>query len=283
MDLFDDYQDEVERLSPEQIDAVLSGEDPSSRPLATLIQDVRVVLLEDPAPEIAARHLAAMAEAAETKRGWNAAPAPVTRSLRPSPRRRASALVLAAALLLVAGIAAAVTLPEKAAKPDQDTVPSVAPSLAPAPGDLSADTNHGQTVSDVARDSTLTGCEKGQAIAGVASAKAAEKRKNSSQENDPCSRAGSQGQQNSGRPDDIPAGPGAGSRGRSGSQAVGGSSEKGGPSLGPSGQGVGEDSDTGGAQGGGSDTGVAGGGEAGVGGPGEGGVGGGIPEDLPTP
>lgn len=272
MGLFDDYQDEVERLSPEEIEAVLSGEDDSSRPLATLIQDVRVVLLENPAPEIAARHLAAMAQAAaQSKPRLDAVPASSNRSRRTFPRRRASALVLAAALLLVAGIAAAVTLPKQAAQPDQDTVPSMAPSLAPVPEDPSSASNHGQAVSDVATDPTLKGCEKGQAVADVASAKAAEKRKNASQENDPCSRAGSQGKPKSGRPDDIPAGPGNGSRGRSASHAVGGPSENGVANLGAGGQGAGEDSDRGGA-----------GGPV-VGGPGKGGVGGGTPEKLPTP
>lgn len=272
MDLFDDYQDEVERLSPEEIEAVLSGEDHSSRPLATLIQDVRVVLLEDPAPEIAARHLAAMAVAAEQSMPRSAAvPASSSRSFRTFPGRRASALGLAAALLLVAGIAAAVTLPKQAAQPDQDTVPSVAPSLVPVPEDPSSASNHGQAVSDVATDPALTGCEKGQAVADVASANADEKRKNASQENDPCSRAGSQGTLQSGRPDDIPAGPGTGSRGRSGSHATGAPSENGVKNLGAGGQGAGEDSGRGGA-----------GGPA-VGAPGKGGVGGGAPEELPTP
>jgi hypothetical protein len=277
MDLFDDYQDEVERLSPEEIEAVLSGEDHSSRPLATLIQDVRVVLLEDPAPEIASRHLAAMAEAAaQSKPRSDAVPASSNRSLRTLPRRRASALVLAAALLLVSGIAAAVTLPKQAAQPDQDTVPSVAPSLAPAPEDPSSASNHGQAVRDVATDPALTGCEKGQAVADVASAKADEKRKNASQENDPCSRAESQGNPKSGRPDDIPAGPGSGSRGRSASHAVGGPSENGVANLGAGGQGAGEDSDRGGADAGGAGVPV-------VGGPGKGGIGGGTPEEFPTP
>jgi hypothetical protein len=281
MDLFDDYQDEVERLSQEEIEAVLSGEDHSSRPLATLIQDVRVVLLEDPAPEIAARHLSAMAEAvAQSKPRSDAVPASSNRSLRTFPRRRASAMVLAAALLLVAGIAAAVTLPKQATQPDQDTVPSVAPSLAPVPEDPTSASNHGQAVSDVATDPALTGCEKGQAVADLASANAVEKRNNASQENDPCSQPGSQDKQKSGRPDDIPAGAGNGSRGRSGSHAIGGPSENGVANLGAGGRGVGEDSAIGG-EGGSSDAGAAGGPV--VGAPGKGGVGGGTPEELPTP
>ena len=181
-------------------------------------------------------------------------------------------MALAAALLLVAGIAAAVTLPNQAAPPDQESVPSGAPSLAPAPEDPSAPSSHGQAVSEVATDPALTGCEKGQAVADVASAKAAEKRNNSTEANDPCSRAGSQGKAKAGRPDDLPAGLGDGTPGRSGTHATGGPNENGGSNLGSGGQGVGSSAGGAGSPGG-----------PGVGDAGEGGVGGGIPEELPTP
>lgn len=50
--------------------------------------------------------------------------------------------------------------------------------------------NHGQTVSEFAKTTELEGCEKGQAIAELASSKAAERRQNPDRDKDPC-KAGS--------------------------------------------------------------------------------------------
>lgn len=46
--------------------------------------------------------------------------------------------------------------------------------------------NHGQTVSEFAKTTELEGCEKGQAIAELASSKAAERRQNPDRDKDPC-------------------------------------------------------------------------------------------------
>jgi hypothetical protein len=239
---FDDYQDEMERLTSEQIEALLAGEDHSLGPVATLIRDVRVVLLEEPPPEVAARHLTAMAEAATSS--WEPVrPTPIA-PVRALPRRRGAPVLLAAALLLVTGIAAAVTLPNLPAPPEQDTVDTVAPSLAPQPSlgsvpGSSAEGTHGQEVSDVARNSGLTGCEKGKAVSAVASAKAAEHRQNEAEKNEPCAAADSQGSEKSGRPDEIPAGPNGAAGDRGGAQGAGGPKQKTGPNLGSSADNVG--------------------------------------------
>lgn len=277
MDLFDDYQDEVERLTHDQIEAILSGEDHSSRSLSTLIRDVRLGLLENPSPEIAARHLAAMVSARPPEFGWTAAPAQRIGRRRMLPRRRLTAVVVAAALLLVAGLAAAVTLPKKAAKPTQDTVPSTAPSATPASDDLPEEAAHGQAVADVATDPSLTGCEKGQAVADVASGKAAENRKGPAETKDPCGRAGTQGKPKSGRRGGIPTGPRGGSRVRDDSHPGKGVGSTTTPGLG-NGIPVVRGSAASGHGGGGGPRAGGGGGGGGseVGG-------GGVPEDLPTP
>jgi hypothetical protein len=137
-------------------------------------------------------------------------------------------MVLVPALLLVAGLAAAVTLPKKAPQPARDTVPSTAPSVNPAAEDLREEAAHGQAVADVARDPSITGCEKGQAVADVASAKAAEKRKSPGVKNDPCARAGGQSQQK-GRGGPVPTDPLGRSKGRDDSHRA----EAAGPSTAP--------------------------------------------------
>jgi hypothetical protein len=285
MDLFDDYQDEVERLSDDHIEAILSGENHSSRLLTTLIRDVRLGLLEDPSPEIAARHLSAMARAAGPAENSWAAPSAAGLGRRHAlSRRRLTPMVLVPALLLVAGLAAAVTLPKRAAQPARDTVPSTAPSVNPAAEDLPQEATHGQAVADVATDPSLTGCEKGQAVADVASAKAVENRKDPGEKNDPCARAGTQGKPKSGRRGVVPTGP-SGSRGRNDSHPAGGAGPATAPGLGDEGPGL-RGSEASGGRGGGLE--VGGGGSSG--GPGSGGGGngsevggGGVPKDLPTP
>jgi hypothetical protein len=192
MDLFDDYQDEVERLTDAEIDTLLSGADRLAGSVATLIRDVRLDLLENPSPDVAARHLAAMAAVRpqEPVRP-NARAARRRRHLL--PRKRLTAIAFAAALLFLAGLAAAVTLPNKPDQPDPGTLPTTAPSVAPTE-ELAEEPTHGRAVAEVAKDPALTGCEKGQAVAAVASAKAAEPRSNPDQKNDPCARGETRGE-----------------------------------------------------------------------------------------
>jgi hypothetical protein len=189
MDLFDDYKDEVEKLTDAQIDALFSGEDHSGGAVATLIRDVRLGLLESPSPEISARHLAAMAATRPPEPDRVAARSRRLGRTRSLPRTRLTAVAVAAAILLLAGLAAAMTLPKELDQSAPDTVVTTPPSAGPAGADLVEEATHGQTVSDVARDRSLTACEKGQAVAAVASDEAAEHRNNPDQQNDPCTRA----------------------------------------------------------------------------------------------
>jgi hypothetical protein len=281
MDFFDDYQDEVERLTNDQIEAILSGGDHSSRPLATMVRDVRLDLLEDPSPEITARHLGAMARAARpSELGPAAAPAAMLGRRRVLPRRRLTAMGLAAALLLVGGLAAAVTLPKKVVQPTEDTVPSTAPSVAPTATGLVEEAAHGRAVADVAKDPSLTGCEKGQAVADVASAKAAENREGPAEKNDPCARAGAHGKPKSVSRGPVPNGPSGGPKGLGDSHPAGGAGSSTTPGPGNEGPGVSGSEASGGGAGGGVGAGGLGGREAGAA-PRP--TGGGVPEDLPMP
>jgi hypothetical protein len=232
MDPFDDYENEMERLTDDEIEVVLSGGDHSPRHLTTLIRDVRLGLLEDPSPEIAVRHLAAMAGARPAVLHAARGPAASVGPRRVLPKRRLTAIALAAALLFLAGIAAAVTLPKKTDQPTPETVSNTTPSMPPGGEDLPEEAAHGQAVAGVAKDRSRTGCEKGQAVADVASAKAAENRNNPAEKNDPCSRAGAKDKSNSGRRGDVPDGPGEVSRGRGNSHSAGGAGSANAPGLG---------------------------------------------------
>ncbi len=316
MDLFDDYQDEVERLSPEQIEAILSGEETSSSyPLTALIEDVRLGLLEGPPPETAARHVAAMVSAARDEQlGRATIPAVRRRSMRLVTRRRVAGIALAATLVLGAGIAAAITLPERVGERAKEVVPTVVPPETPAARELPEEASHGQAVRTIATDPSLEGCEKGRAVAAAASAKAADVRNNPPKEIDPCARSDVQGAAKSraagdapgrsgeapGRsgskpeagPPDAPPGLGASGRRGGGGSEIGGGGGSGGPSGGggSGGSDVGGGGGSGGPGGGGGSGGsdVASGGGAGGSG-GGGGSGGssvvppGVPEGLPTP
>jgi hypothetical protein len=279
MDVFDDYQDDVERLSPEQIEAILSGEETSSStPLTALFEDVRLGLLEHPSAETTARHVAAMVSAArEVQLGAATAPGARKRSMRLFTRRRLAGMALAATLVLGAGIAAAITLPPRAADRAREVVPSIVPPETPPPEQLPEQASHGQAVSSFAKDSALQGCEKGQAVAAIASAKAAEARNNPAKTVDPCSRSEIQGNAKSGRPLDSP-----GRSGEAPGRSPGSRPKAGGRPDVPPGLN---------ARGGGSGRADVGGGE-GSGGPGGGGGNGSggssivppsVPEDLPTP
>jgi hypothetical protein len=263
MDPFDDYENEMERLTDDEIEVVLSGGDHSPYHLTALIRDVRLGLLENPSPEIAVRHLAAMAGARPAVLHAARGPAASVGPRRVLPKRRLTAIALAAALLFLAGIAAAVTLPKKTDQPTPETVSNTTPSMPPAGENLPEEAAHGQAVAGVAKDRSRTGCEKGQAVADVASAKAAENRNNPAEKNAPCSRAGAKDKSNSGRRGDVPDGPGEVSRGRGNSHSAGGAGSANAPGLG------------------GEEPGVRGSEARGKGGE-EAGSGGGAPKDLPS-
>jgi hypothetical protein len=176
MGLPDDYVSEMDALSSDQVEMVLAGRASGERAetrASALVDDLRRALPEEPSPEVAERHLAAMAAAAEE--------AGLTRSRRPGmrvlTRKRIGGLALAATFLLGGGLAAAVTLPDEA---DERALEAVGqgPEVAQ---EASA---HGKAVAEVAQDPSLDGCEKGQAVAAVASSKAPEQPQGP--EEDPC-------------------------------------------------------------------------------------------------
>lgn len=176
MGLPDDYSDGMARSSSDE---------------ALVVERIRASLLRAPAPEVAAAHLAAMAGAAVR----NAPPSELGErgnTMRTFTRKRALVLAAVASMALGAGLAAAVTLPDrasdrawevqaaKAAKAHGQEVPAVQSSA------------HGQAVSGVARDDSTEGCEHGRAVSGMASTKAADNRNADGPGHDPCekSRAG---------------------------------------------------------------------------------------------
>jgi hypothetical protein len=196
MDRLDDYRDEMDALSSEDVEAVLSGRvpaGPSAARAAALVADLRQALREDPAPEVARHHVATLLSAAEGSR-----PAGRMGSGRRS-RRRVGGVALAAALVIGGGAAAAVIQTDDP-PPEARRVPAVAD---PAATDASTQgreaisgemgvapdaSAHGRAVRSAAQDPTMEGCEKGQAVAGVASSNAAEHRQNTGGPPDPCAR-----------------------------------------------------------------------------------------------
>jgi len=267
MGVFDDYQDDMDRLSPRDIEAILSGrdvEDPGAEAFAALVKDMRRDLLEDPAPVVAARHLAAIKEAAREAEGQSAVSTQTRRRLwmRIRGQRRAAALAAGATLALGAGIAAAVTLPDQASDTAKEAVSN-------ANGDASTNAEHGKAVSDTARNTSLQGCEKGQAVADQASGG-----QRQGPEQDPCAQGSGGG--------------GGSSQGGGGDNGAGVSQAgSGGGSGGPGGGGGGGGSDVGSGGGSGGSGGGGGGGSergsgGGSGGP-EGGSGSGGPGTIPVP
>jgi hypothetical protein len=225
MDAFDDFMDEMDRLSPGDIEAIVSGrqvEDPAAEPLAALVQEMRNELLQEPLPDTADRHLAAMKGAAVEVEGRSPVTTPTSRRQSiPVTNRRRLALVLAAAtFVLGVGIATAVTLPDQASDRAEEAVSG-------------ANADHGQAVSEVARDPSLGGCEKGQAVAGVASGGHGQE-----PPNDPCGQGeGGGGSETAGGGGGGSGGPGGGGGGGGsefggggGSGGPGGGSGSGGPS-----------------------------------------------------
>jgi hypothetical protein len=189
----DDYRDEMGRLSSRDAEEVLSGRQPegvvAEAAMASATR-LRKELLIAPSPEVAQRHLAAMRSAATS---WSRTDTVV--AMRKPIRRQLASLGLAAALMLGAGIAGALTLPETASehlkqkledlqppKPDTATgVPSVTNSAQPE-----APNGHGKTVSDVAHDDATKGCEHGRAVSDLASSKADGHRQNQGENPDSC-------------------------------------------------------------------------------------------------
>jgi hypothetical protein len=286
MDPSDDYRDEMGQLRPHEIEAIISrreASDSSAEPLAALVREVRRDLLEDPTAAVAARHLAAMNDAQRKDKGSRAVRTSDDRrgSVPAISQRRLAAVATAALLLLGAAVAVAVT-PDNAGETAKNAVSN-------------DNTGHGQAVSDTARNTSLQGCEKGQAIAPQASGKTIPA-------NEPCSRGGGGGNRNGdtgGNPNGDNGGNGAndtngtpqGSGGPGGGGGGGGSQTgSGGGSGGPGGGGgggggsqTGSGGGSGGPGGGGGGGGSVFGGGGGSGGPEVGSGIGGPPGSLPTP
>jgi hypothetical protein len=280
MGSWSDYPDEMDRLTPEQIEAILEArdvDDPSVARLSSLMRELREELLTEIPGEVAERHLAAMAAETEEE------PATTRRNaMAPFNRKRTALLSLAAALILGMGVATAVTLPDQASDRAKDVVgalPIPGPTGSVPPTDPAGDANdHGEAVSSVAQGDFPEGCEKGMAVADVASGGAVDPAVDPCQQGAGDENGASQGGgsgSGGGGPD------GGGGSGGGGSTAGGGS---GGGSGGPDGGGGsgGGGSTAGGGSGGGSggpDGGGGGGGSTAGGGSGSGGA----PDGLPTP
>jgi len=172
----DDYSDEMDRLSSDQ-DRVM--------------ERIRGELLRPPAPEVAARHLAAMAAAVE-RVAASAELGERRNAMRGFTRRRGVVLAAAAALALGAGLAAAVTLPDQASDRAEEVQAAKPPK---ANGDRPSvqSSEHGQAVSALARDDSLRGCEHGRAVSDLASSKAGDNRNNDGPDHDPCEKDGNAG------------------------------------------------------------------------------------------
>jgi hypothetical protein len=190
-----DYEDEMDRLDPRSIDAALRGR-PTGQPAldraAQVVAEVRRTLLEEPRPDVATRHLAAMTAAA---RGLEWGPRQVHRASPVRLRRRVAGLAVAAAVA-IGGVAAAVTLPDRTDEPERRGGQTERDRRNAGPTEDRTDPTHGKEVSDTAHDDSLSGCEKGQAVSDVASSKS---NGGGEQPQDPCvkgdegSNAGGQG------------------------------------------------------------------------------------------
>lgn len=251
MDAFDDYHDEVgERLTAERAEAILSGrtkgaDDPLVAGLGVAFDELRRELLGDPAPGVAARHLAAMTEASEASSASSDRRMRMARKWKPLRPARLVAVGLATAVVLFVGLAAAGALPGPAQDAVADAANLVGIDLPGGTADGAAE--HGQEVSETARTTELEGCEKGQEIADVAAENSEEHRADGEVEKpDPCTASEDQGA--GGRPE------GAGSQSRAGGNV--GSRGSGGGGPGGSEHGSGDGSGLGGVGSGGGSGGV---------------------------
>jgi hypothetical protein len=303
MDPSDDYGDEMfRRLTAERADAIVEGrgrsDDPQAMDLSAVLEDLRLELLEEPSPTVADRHLAAMAAASRASAVEGLTSEPAGRnamSMKPAVfrkpklvrgRLRVAVVGLAACFVLFGGLAVAGALPEAAQDAVADAAELVGFDLPGGSSERGEEASeHGRAVSEVATSEELSGCEKGMAVAEVASSKAEE---DPDLPADACANGedgedestGSQG-----------GGSGSGSGGSTGTGGAGGGGGSGGnEQAGGGGSGAGGSTDTGGAGGGGggggTEQGSGGGSGSGGGGSGSGSGGPGelpIPEEIPTP
>lgn len=192
MDDFDDYEDEMfRRLTADRADAIVERRGPSDDPLATnlsaALEDLRLDLLEEPSPDVAGRHLAAMVAASSAPSAVKGlATEPVGRiamTVKPAVRKpklvhrrlRVAVVGLAACLVLFGSLAVAGALPG----PAQDAVADAAEMVGfDLPGGSSEQGEEasafGKEVSETAQSDELSGCEKGMAVAEVATSEAEE-------------------------------------------------------------------------------------------------------------
>ena len=175
----DDYRDDMERLSSQEADEILSGSRPAAgdaRVAGVAVQRLRTELLAPVPAGTERRHLAEMRAAA------------VNGELTEGPMRKRktkslAALGLAATLVLGAGLAAALTLPDQASEVAEERIEDLDPPVGPGDGGQGQPTveeanDHGKAVSAVAKDDSTKGCEHGRAVSEAASSKADDKRKN---------------------------------------------------------------------------------------------------------
>jgi hypothetical protein len=196
----------MHRPTSERLEQVLAGdapEDEEAAHLAAAVRRLRTGLLEVPSEELAARHLAAMTAARATTPSLARRRSP-TRILT---GRRAALVALAAAMTLTGGLAWAGALPTPAQDAIADAVSHLGLDL-PSSDERTPAAEHGAEVSEVARDPSLEGCEKGQAVAAVASEKSEEHRQDPAEKQDPCIQGdegpGASSKRSPGPPDGVP-------------------------------------------------------------------------------
>jgi hypothetical protein len=160
-----------ERFTPEVVDDILSGR-PVTPPLAAEVGAVLSGLhnlRQEPAADLAARHIAAMTAAAAA---IGPQPAPITRRARRHARRMtprwAAVSSLVAALSLTTGLAAAGALPGPAQHAASSLAADVGIHLP------TGDHTPASDVPSVARDNSTTGCEHGEAVSDAAKAQHAD-------------------------------------------------------------------------------------------------------------
>ena len=191
----DDYKDEMERLSSQEAEEVLSGKRPTTgaaRGAAAVVDRLRTELLSQPSAGAQERHLLEMRAAAgsdESRRD----PMRTTKT-----RKGVASLGLAAALVLGASLAGALTLPEQASDVAKQRIEELQPPVGPGNGGQDAAeaedaSDHGKAVSAAAHDDATEGCEHGRAVSGIASSKADDNRNNSGDHPGECGPNGGNG------------------------------------------------------------------------------------------
>ena len=193
----DDYLGEMDRLSSQDADEVLAGRRSGSgaaRVAGAAADRLRQELLVPPAPAVAERHLAAM-RAAVSRPGIQGG-----NPMQRKTRNRFASLGLAAALVLGAGIAGALTLPDQAAdRAKEQTADVEAPKGLGNQGGNIQSSEHGQTVSEIARDDSTEGCEHGRAVSDAASSKSEGNKPGDAGNPDPCAQGNGGGTASAGK------------------------------------------------------------------------------------